>query len=75
MSITFDPQFHTCIARHGARAVWLAAPLPPTLLPQKAELHRMWREEESRRLRQGGDVVLNGVASAAFSLAASEACA
>lgn len=59
MSSTFDPQFHTRIARHGPRSVWVAAPLPATVLPQKAALHRTWRAEECRRLQGRGDIVLN----------------
>ncbi len=59
MSITFDPQFHTRIARHGRRSVWLAAPFPKTVLPQKTALYRAWRAEECLRLQAEGDIVLN----------------
>lgn len=59
MSSTFDPQFHTRIARNGQRSVWLAAPFPKTVLPQKTALYRAWRAEECRRLQADGDIVLN----------------
>jgi hypothetical protein len=59
MSNSFDPQFHTRIARHGQHSVWLVAPLPRTVMPQKTVLYRAWCAEECRRLRAEGDIVLN----------------